>query len=96
MTRSIRQRVVRGARPLPHVAKVEVLYDYVVRLEFDDGFVRVMDLEPELHGPVFEPLRDPQLFRKVSVDPELRTIIWPNGVDLAPEFLRGEGNEPAW
>ncbi|WP_445768349.1 DUF2442 domain-containing protein [Rheinheimera sp.] len=42
-----------------------------------------------LNGPVFEPLKEITVFRKVSVDPELETVVWPNGADLAPEFLKG-------
>jgi hypothetical protein len=36
---------------------------------------------------VFEPLRDPKYFATVKVDPEAATVVWPNGVDLAPETL---------
>ena len=44
--------------------------------------------QPAEYGPVFEPLRDPILFGKLRVDPDLHTVVWPNGADLAPEFLR--------
>jgi hypothetical protein len=36
---------------------------------------------------VFEPLRDPEFFAKVSVDPELGTLVWPNGAELAADEL---------
>lgn len=85
-------QVVRGAGPLPHVISVEVLHEFVVRVGFRDGFIRDIDLEPELWGPMFVPLRDPAVFRQVKVDDELGTIVWPNGADLAPEFLYGEEN----
>src|SRR5574341_2035779 len=84
--------VVRGPRPLPEVTSVEVVHDFVVRLGFKDGFTREIDLKPELWGPMFEPLLNPELFRRVRVDEELGTIVWPNGADLAPEFLYGEEN----
>lgn len=38
----------------------------------------------ELEGPIFEPLKNVQLFRRLRLDPELRTVVWPNGADLAP------------
>ena len=44
-------------------------------------------LGQELHGRAFEPLRDPQEFGKLSLNPERGTITWPNGADFAPEFL---------
>jgi hypothetical protein len=37
---------------------------------------------------MFEPLRDPTVFGRVRLDPTLHTLVWPNGADLAPEFLR--------
>lgn len=69
------------------VTAVEVLGDYRLGLAFDDGTRRVLDLGNELSGPIFEPLRNPRLFRQVRIDPELGTIVWPNGADIAPETL---------
>jgi hypothetical protein len=42
----------------------------------------------ELTGPIFEPLRDVEAFKRFRLHPELRTLVWSNGADLAPEFLR--------
>jgi hypothetical protein len=76
---------------LVDVTAVEVLHDHVVRLRFSDGCEGVIDLAPELWGPVFEAVAaDYEYFRQVRVDPELGSIVWPNGADLAPEVLHAE------
>jgi len=71
------------------------LRDYVVWVRFSDGIEGEVDLARELDGPVFEPLRDPSFFRLVGFDPELHTIVWPNGADVAPEFLHSRVRVPA-
>jgi hypothetical protein len=64
------------------------LHDHVVHLRFDGGSERTLDLEPYLHGPVFERVRtDPEFFGAVRVDSDAGTIAWPNGTDLAPDVL---------
>jgi hypothetical protein len=68
---------------------------YTVWLRFRDGTAGEIDLQPELHGPVFEPLRDPAVFRQFSIHPEFQTLVWPNGADFAPEFLHDNVREPA-
>ena len=70
-----------------NVTSVQVLGHYRLRLGFSDGSTREVDLTGELHGPVFEPLSDPDFFAEVRVDPELGTVIWPNGADLCPDVL---------
>jgi hypothetical protein len=60
---------------------------FVLWLRFRDGTVGEIDLTAELHGPVFEPLRDPATFRAFQVHPEFHTVTWSNGADFAPEFL---------
>jgi hypothetical protein len=69
------------------VTSVEPLGDYRLRIDFSDGVTREVDLKGELSGPLFEPLRDQEQFRRVSVDAEAGTIVWPNGANLAPEVL---------
>ena len=70
-----------------HVDDVKSEGQYRLRLTFDDGTVKVVDLKNELDGQVFQPLRDKALFEQVHVNPDTGTIEWPNGADFAPEFL---------
>ena len=81
--------------PLIDVTGVRVLAHYVVELTFADGSVRVIDLEPLLWGPMFEPLvANYSLFRRVDVDTGAGTIAWPNGADISPRTLYAE-SKPA-
>jgi hypothetical protein len=70
-----------------HVADSRYLADGQFELTFNDGRRGVADLRGVLSGPVFEPLRDPDFLAKGTLDPETRTLCWPNGADIAPEFL---------
>ena len=69
------------------VTEAKYVRDFTVWVKFEDGTEGELDLSEELYGPIFEPLRDVSYFKQVKVDPELGTIVWPNGADLAPEFL---------
>ena len=79
---------------LVRVRAVEPLGRFRVRLEFEDDTHKELDLEPYLHGPVFEPIRsDPAMFRCMKV--EGGTIAWDNGADIDPDVLY-YGLTPAW
>ncbi len=70
-----------------HTTEVTPLPDYCLHLSFNTGEHGVVDLSGELEGDVFEPLRDQTLFSTARQDPLMRTVVWNNGADLAPEFL---------
>ncbi len=72
---------------IPKVVEVKPLAGYKLWLRFDDGASGIVDFSNQRWGAVFEPLKDQALFAQVKVDPELETVVWPNGADLAPEFL---------
>lgn len=69
------------------VDQVRHVRDHILHLRFNNGIEGEVDLAAELTGAVFEPLRDVKLFRQVRIDPETRTVAWPNGADMAAEFL---------
>ena len=72
---------------IPRVVEVKPLDGFRLWVRFRDGKVGTIELVNELWGPMFEPLKDPDLFFQASVNPDLETVTWPNGADLAPEFL---------
>ena len=72
------------------VVEAKHLSDYRIWVEFGTGEQGEVDLARALWGPVFEPLRDLEMFRRFAVSPVLQTIAWENGADLDPEFLRDQ------
>lgn len=72
---------------IPRVAEVKSLPNFRLWVRFLDGTSGTVDLSHELWGPMFEPLANPKVFDQARVDPELETVVWPNGADLAPEYL---------
>ena len=75
---------------LVDVTAVEVVGGYQLRLTFADGTVGEVDFTGRDWHRIFEPLRDPAYFARVTVDPEAGTIGWPDGLDMAPEPLYSE------
>ena len=76
-----------------HVTKVKIIYPYSVVIHFDNGTRKRVNLQNELYGPIFEPLRDPVYFAKGKLDLDSRTISWPNGADFSPDTLFEAGCE---
>lgn len=70
------------------VTGFEIVGDYTLRVTFDDKTEQVIDLEPVLYGEMWGPLRDLEFFNQVQLDPEAKTLVWPNGADFDPETLR--------
>ncbi len=71
----------------PLLTSAEYAGGYKIKVSFSDGTASEIDLENELWGEVFEPLKNKNQFKQFRLDPELGTVVWPNGADLAPEFL---------
>jgi hypothetical protein len=75
------------AHPIHRVEHVEIVEQYTIRVLFEDRTEQEIDLEPVLAGELYGPLRDPELFRTAFVDPEVHTVVWPNGADFDPALL---------
>ena len=74
-----------------YVKEVHYVADYRLRVRFDDEVEKLVDLADELYGEMFEPLRDKTLFAQARLDPDSETVVWPNGPDVAPEWLYETG-----
>jgi len=73
--------------PIYRVVAFEIVGPYTLRVVFDDGTEQVIDFRSVLEGPLYGPLRDEGLFNQVEIDPEVHTLVWPNGADFDPETL---------
>ena len=70
-----------------HITKVNYLSDYKLSVSFNNGESGVADLSSVVHQGVFKALESQEKFAQVEIDPEMQTIVWPGGLDLAPEFV---------
>ncbi len=73
--------------PIFRVREFRIVAPYTLRVAFDDATEQVIDFRPVLAGELLGPLRELTLFNQVRIDPEVYTLVWPNGADFAPEFL---------
>lgn len=75
------------SHPIYRVRSFEIVADFTLRVRFDDATEQTIDFRPILAGELYGPLRDLKLFNQVSVDPEVHTLVWPNGADFDPATL---------
>ena len=75
------------SHPIYRVVSFEIQAPYTLRVRFDDETEQVIDFRSILEGEVFGPLRDVALFSQVRIDPEVHTLVWPNGADFDPATL---------
>ena len=73
--------------PIHRVRAFVIESPYTLRVRFDDETEQVIDFLPVLAGEMFAPLRDLALFNQVRIDPEVHTLVWPNGADFDPATL---------
>ena len=73
--------------PIYRVESFQIISPYTLRVRFDDSTEQAIDFQPVLAGELYGPLRDLALFNEVQIDPEVRTLVWPNGADFDPATL---------
>ena len=75
------------SHPLHRVRSFKIEARYTLRVQFDDATEQLIDFQPVLAGELFGPLRDETVFNQVRIDPEVKTLVWPNGADFDPATL---------
>lgn len=73
--------------PIYKVRSVKLVAPYTLQVAFDDGTEQRIDFRAVLAGEVYGPLRAAELFNQVRIDPEIHTLVWPNGADFDPATL---------
>ena len=69
------------------VTEATYLSKYRLKIRFDNGETKVVDLQPHLDGPIFKPLKDIDFFKSFYVNHDIDTIVWTNNADFSPDFL---------
>ena len=79
----------------PRITSVNYVKEYQLAIIFSDRVQAELNFHDRIvgRGGVFTALEDLTFFRRVSVDPEARTLVWPNGVDFCPDVLYAEATE---
>lgn len=73
--------------PIYRVESFEIVGAYTLRVRLDDKTEQTINFQPILAGELYGPLKDLSLFNQVRIDPEVHTLVWPNGADFDPVTL---------
>ena len=73
--------------PIYRVVGFQIVAPYTLTVRFDDGTAQTIDFRPVLSGELYSPLNDANVFNGVRIDPEVHTLVWPNGADFDPATL---------
>ena len=72
-----------------HVQSVKYYKDYKLQIQFNDGETHIIDFEKTIFSDtrqIVSDLKDINLFKSFSI--KYHTIVWKNGLDFAPEFIK--------
>ena len=75
------------SHPIYKVLAFQIVGPYTLLIRFDDGCAQTIDFNTVLAGELLGPLRELTFFNQVQIDPEVHTLVWPNGADFDPATL---------
>ncbi|MBQ9418464.1 MAG: DUF2442 domain-containing protein [Bacteroidales bacterium] len=71
------------------VVSAEYVRDYILKLTFNNGTIKLVDFTPLMQKGVCRKLQDLDYFRNFTLDPY--TVDWNNEIGFAPESLYERG-----
>ena len=75
----------------------DIVAPYTLRVQFDDHTEQTICFQSILAGKLYGPLQELSLFNQVRIDPEVQTLVWPNGADFDPATLHDwPAHFPTW
>ena len=78
-------------RPSWYVTDVMVAGLHMLTVTFLDGTRGNVRFEPGYFSGIFEPLSEPEVFKKVHIDEG--AVAWPGDIDIAPDAMYDEIHE---
>jgi len=69
------------------ITAFKIVGPYTLQVAFDDQTEQTINFQPILSGELYRPLRNLSIFNEVQIDPEVHTLVWPNGADFDPATL---------
>jgi hypothetical protein len=69
------------------IKSFSIVGPYTLQIVFEDNLEKAINFLPMLRGPLYGPLLEDNIFNRVSLDPEVKTLTWPNGADFDPATL---------
>jgi hypothetical protein len=69
------------------ITSFQTVGPFTLSIQFEDGTWQTIDFRPVLEGELYGPLQDATIFSQVRIDPEVHTLVWPNGADFDPAIL---------
>ena len=73
------------------VKEAQYISAYRLKVKFENNEIKLVDLQPYLDGEIFQPLRNIEYFKNVTLNRDIDTISWPNNADFSPDFLYNIG-----
>lgn len=67
------------------VIEAKYIDGYRIKLLFNNGETKIVDLSKSLNCTIFSPLKDIEFLKKFTI--KFNTIEWENGSDFAPVYL---------